>query len=212
MSLQQRTVGYAERGWFCHLVRVSFLMQPQKSRGPSPLAAQPSNARKKLALTQLILSGVEPLAPGDAQCCDGWMGRTCFLTTGERAKFGAGDRDAMCPENCNPEHSCAASATRATGASHISADLQAVCLRCCRLLSRAPTPVRDQPLKTKRRSASPRDFKTTPRPYRSHHPVSLQKSSVAARPSADTLRPGPATAPLNASGFKDLHRGPYHQA
>jgi hypothetical protein len=184
--------------------RLSFLMQPQKSRGPSPLAAQPSNARKKLALTQLILSGVEPLAPGDAQCCDGWMGRTCFLTTGERAKFGAGDRDAMCPENCNPEHSCAASATRAPAASHIRANLR-VCLRCFRALARAPTPriVRDHAPKNKmRRSCSPRPSSAT----------SISQSCVAALPSTDTLRPGPATAPLIASSSKELHRGPYQQA
>jgi hypothetical protein len=59
----------------------------------------------------------------------GWEESVC-LTAGERAKCGAkaGDRDAMWPETCNPEHSCAASATRATAASHIRANSQAVCV------------------------------------------------------------------------------------
>jgi hypothetical protein len=42
--------------------------------------------------------------------------------------------------------------------------------------------------------------------------TSLSQSSVAALPSADNLRPGPATAPLIASGSEDRHRGPYQQA
>jgi hypothetical protein len=143
--------------------------------------------------------------PGDAEYCDGWMGRKSFVYHRERAKCRgkAGDRDAMWPENCNPEHSCAASATRATAASHIRANLEDVCLHCCRVLSRAPTardPVRDLTTKKKiQRSASP-------------HCVSTSQASGALLPSADTLRPGPATAPLNASGSKDLHRGPDQQA
>ena len=71
----------------------------------------------------------------------GWE-ESLFLTVGEKAKCGVkeGDRVAMCPENWNPEHSCAVSATRATAASHIRANLQDVCLRCCHVLYRAPTP------------------------------------------------------------------------
>jgi hypothetical protein len=67
---------------------LSFLMQPQTCHGPSPLAAQPSNA-----LAQLILSGVEPLAPGHAQCRDGWMGRKCLsYRRGEGQVRGEGGR------------------------------------------------------------------------------------------------------------------------
>ena len=44
-------------------------------------------------------------------------------------------------------------------------------------------------------------------------PAPLSHSSVAALPSADTLRPAPAVAArLNASGSEDSHRGPYQQA
>ena len=44
-------------------------------------------------------------------------------------------------------------------------------------------------------------------------PAALSHCSVAALPSADTLRPAPAVAALlNASGSEDSHRGPYQQA
>jgi hypothetical protein len=84
----------------------------------------------------------ETARPGVRNVVMGGWEESVFLTAGERAKCGAkaGDRDAMWPENCNPEHSCAASATRATAASHIRANFQDVCLRCCRVLSRALTP------------------------------------------------------------------------
>jgi len=43
-------------------------------------------------------------------------------------------------------------------------------------------------------------------------PAPLSHCSVAALPSADTLRPAPAVAALlNASGSEDSHRGPYQQ-
>jgi hypothetical protein len=43
-------------------------------------------------------------------------------------------------------------------------------------------------------------------------PAPLVHSSVAALPSADSLRPAPAVAArLNASGSEDSHRGPYQQ-
>ncbi len=133
----------------------------------------------------------------------GWEESVC-LTAGERAKCGAkaGDRDAMWPETCNPEHSCAASATTAPAASHIRTNSQGVCLRCCRVLSRAPTPgilfatmQRASEKNKMQRSAS---LQT---PHRYHR----YKSSSAALPSADTLRPGPASAPLKTSSSKHLH-------
>ncbi len=143
----------------------------------------------------------------------GWE-ESVFLTAGERAGAKADDRDAMWPQNCNPEPSCAASATRAIAASHIRANLQDVSLRCCRELSRAPTPAilfaTMQPASEKNKMQEKCFFsESTPRP---HHRVSLDQSSSAALPSADTLRPGPAIAPLNASGSKDRHRGPHQQA
>jgi hypothetical protein len=138
----------------------------------------------------------------------GWEESVC-LTAGERAKCGAkaGDRDAMWPETCNPEHSCAASATRAPAASHIRANSQDVCLRCCRVLSRAPTPAilfaTMQPASEKNKMQEKCfSSESTPRP---HHRVSLDQSSSAALPSADTLRPGPASAPLKTSSSKHLH-------
>ena len=43
-------------------------------------------------------------------------------------------------------------------------------------------------------------------------PAPLSHCSVAALPSADTLRPAPAVAALlNASGSEDSHRGPYQE-
>jgi hypothetical protein len=46
----------------------------------APLRSQHDHqTRQNSELAQLILSGVEPLAPGDAQCRhDGWMGRKCL--------------------------------------------------------------------------------------------------------------------------------------
>jgi hypothetical protein len=43
-----------------------------------PRSQHNHQTRPNNALAQLILSGVEPLAPGLAQCCHGWMGRKCL--------------------------------------------------------------------------------------------------------------------------------------
>jgi hypothetical protein len=47
--LQRRTVGYAERGWFCRLSCVSLFRCNLKKAPLGSLAAQPSNAPEKVS-------------------------------------------------------------------------------------------------------------------------------------------------------------------
>ena len=84
-------------------------------------------------------------------------------------------------------------------------------LPCAFSCSCSRDPVRDHAESLRKKQNREKYFSSvsTPRP---HHRVSLHQSSSAALPSAATLRPGPASAPLNASGSKDLHRDPYLQA
>ncbi len=160
----------------------------------------------------MILSGVEPPAPGHAIFRDGWMGKKVFFLPRRGRRRAIAMRCGLRPATPSTlvlpalqEHQLQATSAQTRTPCVCAA---AVCFPVLLLPRSCSRPCREPPKKTKCREVLLFRHHTAARITG----VSLYGSSGAALPSADTLRQGPTSAPLKASGSKKVHRGPYQQA